>query len=113
MLMEMFISLIHAPPFVYKKFTIMQIDVEIEYSLDMICSILALGRFYMIMHYFAKYSTWTNNERSEKICAESLCQGGVTFALKCELKERPYTIIAVAIGLFIFIFGYAIRAAEL
>lgn len=35
------------------------------------------------------------------------------FAIKCELKERPYNIIAVAIGLSIFIFGYAIRAAEL
>ena len=48
MLVEMLISIIHAPPFLYKKFMVLQGDVEIEYTLDMICSILALGRFYSI-----------------------------------------------------------------
>ena len=48
MLVEMLISIIHAPPFLYKKFMITQGEVEIEYTLDMICSVLALGRFYMI-----------------------------------------------------------------
>jgi len=44
---------------------------------------------------------------------ECHCQGGTGFAIKCELKERPYQIIIVAIGISIFIFGYAMRAAEL
>jgi hypothetical protein len=48
MLGEMLISIIHAPPFLYKKFLVTQGDGEIEYTLDMICSILALGRFYSI-----------------------------------------------------------------
>jgi hypothetical protein len=113
MLIEMLICMIHAPPFFTKKFLVSQGHEEIEYTLDMFCSILILFRFYMVLQYFAKYSTWTNNERSEKICRESHCEGGLSFAIKCELKERPYHIIMVAIGISIFIFGYAMRAAEL
>ena len=76
-------------------------------------TILALMRVYQILQYFAQYSAWTNNPKSEQICKECHCEGGTSFAIKCELKERPFTLIAVAIGISIFIFGYAIRAAEL
>jgi len=35
------------------------------------------------------------------------------FAIKCELKERPYTILFVSILISIFVFGFAMRAAEM
>lgn len=80
--------------------------------MDMFCTFITLLRFYLIWRLFAKYSTW-NNDKAEKVCMECHCQSGIGFAIKCELKERPYTIIFVAITLSIFIFGYALRAAEL
>ena len=79
----------------------------------MLMTMLALVRVYSILQYFALYSAWTNNPKSEQICKECLCEGGTSFAIKCELKERPYTLIAVAIAISIFVFGYAMRAAEL
>lgn len=73
------------------------------------CTLL---RFYTVWRLFAKYSTW-NNDKAEKVCMECHCQSGTGFAIKCELKERPYTIIVVAISISIFIFGFAMRTAEL
>lgn len=103
---------IHSPPKVNAVFNFYQQDTEIEYSLDMFCTFIALCRFYTIWRLFAKYSNW-NNDKAEKVCNECHCQSGTNFAIKCELKERPYTIIFVAIVISIFIFGFAMRAAEL
>ena len=109
---ELTICAIHSPPKMNTKFTFMQADVEIEYTLDMFCTFVTLLRFYLIWRLFTKYSTW-NNDKAEKVCMECHCQSGIGFAIKCELKERPYTIIFAVITLSIFIFGYALRAAEL
>ena len=68
-------------------------------------SILPLWRL------FFNYSTW-NNDKAEQVCLECHCQSGTNFAIKCELKERPYTIIIVAITVSIFVFGFAMRSAE-
>ena len=35
------------------------------------------------------------------------------FALKCELKERPYVLVTFSILILIFVCGYGVRAAEL
>ena len=84
----------------------------IPYSLDMLLTLVTLSRFYLMMRVFARYSYW-NDEKAEKICHQYHAFGGTGFAIKCELKERPYTILLVAILVSIFVFGYAIRAAEM
>jgi hypothetical protein len=78
----------------------------------MFLTLVTLFRFYLMWRVFARYSYW-NDEKAEKICHQCHTFGGTSFAIKCELKERPYTILLVAILSSIFIFGYAIRAAEL
>ena len=113
MLLEMLLCVIHSPPKVNVKFMCWQDETEIEYTSDMFCTLVTLMRVYYAWRYFAKYSTWTNNEKADKICKESNCEGGTSFAIKCELKERPYTIILAAITISILIFGFAMRAAEL
>ena len=70
-----------------------------------------LGRVYLIWRIFANYSTW-NNERAEEICNSCLCDGGVSFAIKAELKERPYMIIIVILVISIAVLGMALRTAE-
>jgi hypothetical protein len=109
---ELLICAIHSPPLINATFSFYQEGAYIEYSLDMFCTFVTLLRFYLIWRLFAKYSTW-NNDKAEKVCMECHCQSGTGFAIKCELKERPYTIIFCAISLSIFIFGFAMRAAEL
>lgn len=80
--------------------------------MDMVLTLFTLFRFYLMWRVFARYSYW-NDEKAEKICHDCHTFGGTRFAIKCELKERPYTIILVTILGSIFIFGYAIRAAEM
>lgn len=70
-----------------------------------------LGRIYLIWRIFTNYSTW-NDERAEEICHSCLCEGGVYFAIKAELKERPYFVVTCVLMISIFVFGIALRNAE-
>ena len=58
-------------------------------------------------------SFWANERASST--ARNICytDGGFLFVLKCELKERPFTVIIISNIIIIFAFGYAQRAAEL
>lgn len=81
------------------------------YTLDMFLTLFTLSRFYLMWRIFTSYSYW-NDSRAEQICNECRTFGGTFFAIKCELKERPYTILIVMILISIFVFGFAMRAAE-
>ena len=70
-----------------------------------------LLRLYLIWRIFEHYSSW-NDEESEEICNSCLCEGGVKFSIKAELKERPYTVVISVLFLSIMFFGVALRAAE-
>lgn len=78
----------------------------------MLLQLFTLFRFYWMWRVFSRYSYW-NDEKAEKICKKCHTFGGNRFALKCELKERPYSIIFTAVVSSIFIFGFALRAAEM
>jgi hypothetical protein len=70
-----------------------------------------LTRVYLIWRIFEHYSSW-NDEESEEICNSCLCEGGVKFAIKAELKERPYTVVISVLFISIMFFGVALRTAE-
>jgi hypothetical protein len=72
---------------------------------------MMLGRIYFIWRIFTFYSSW-NGEKADEICNACLTDGGVGFALKAELKERPYTILVSVIFISIMVFGIALRTAE-
>ena len=62
-------------------------------------------------HRFNRASSWAD-DRAEKICNECNTLGGISFAVKAELKERPYTMVGVLMILSILIFGYGLRNVE-
>lgn len=78
----------------------------------MILTQFTLIRFYHVIRVYTVYSYWFS-EDTEKILNDCRIFGGREFAIKCELKERPFTILLVAILVSIFVFGYALRSAEL
>lgn len=112
MLLELFIWAIHSPPGFNYEFTRKQQEADLTYSLDSIFTWVTLLRFYHLLRVFVIYSFW-NSENTERILYDCNIFGGRTFALKCELKERPYTILLVTILVCIFMFGYALRVAEI
>jgi potassium intermediate/small conductance calcium-activated channel subfamily N protein 2 len=86
--------------------------IPIKVDIDLIISILVPLRVYLIFRFFAFYSNWTD-DRAERICNECGVEGGVGFALKAELKERPYINVGLLMVFSILIFGYGLRNIEL
>jgi hypothetical protein len=113
LIIEIIICALHSPPFVNTIFIIPNARDDVPYSLDIILTMFVLMRIYLFWRVFEGESFW-NDERAERICRE-ICntQGGSIFTLKSELKERPFVIIMFTMVMVIFVFGFAIRSAEL
>lgn len=111
MMIEVIFCIIHCPPGFNQVFTFVQYGGSLDYSLDMFAFLMMMGRIYLIWRMFEHYSSW-NDEESEEICNSCLCEGGVKFAIKAELKERPYTVVISVLVLSIMVFGVALRTAE-
>mmetsp|Transcript_13139 Transcript_13139/g.14482 ORF Transcript_13139/g.14482 Transcript_13139/m.14482 type:complete len:461 (-) Transcript_13139:248-1630(-) len=112
MIGELTFCSIHLPPRVNYEFNWEQQAKTIEYSFDSLVAAIMLFRLYLVWRLFSLYSSWAD-DRAEAICNKHLCEGGVNFAIKAELKERPYTIVGTVLLASIFIFGFAIRNSEL
>jgi hypothetical protein len=111
MLLECAYCMVHTPPGLNFTFSFGQLGYEMTYSYDELIFIAMLGRIYLIWRIFANYSSW-NDERAEEICNSCLCESGVSFALKAELKERPYLVVGFVMTVSIFVYGVALRNAE-
>lgn len=92
---EVFINLIHCPPYLDAVFTFTQIDFTVTYSLDLILSNLMLLRIYLGLRLFSHYSKW-RSELAMKYCEMEGCEANTVFALKASLKESPYLSLLIA-----------------
>ena len=114
---ELVIFAIHSPPWMN--------DITITFSsttgnsstkyvvdIDLFLSSLIPLRVYLLFKLYSFYSPWAD-DRAQKICNECSASGGMSFAIKAELKERPFTLVGILIVLSILIFGFAIRNVEL
>ena len=111
-LAELCFCIIHSPPFlddIKVGFPIK--DTTINVDIDLFLSIIPPMRVYLLLRYYSLYSSWAD-DRAEKICNECNTLGGISFAIKAELKERPYTVVSLLMILSILIFGYALRNIE-
>jgi hypothetical protein len=116
LLLELVICLIHSPPFlndVKVSITSTNKNESFDYQcdLDLFLSSIIPMRVYLLFRFYSFYSSWAD-DRAEKICNECNTLGGISFAVKAELKERPYTMVGVLMVLSILIFGYALRNVE-
>ena len=68
MLVEMFIFLMHNPPKVNYNFTLeIRSGIRSPYSLNMVLSILAMMKIYVIPRAFFRYSTWINPQEIHEV----------------------------------------------
>ena len=113
LIIECVVCFLHSPPGINHWFLIPNGAIACPYSLDMILTIMCIMRIYLSWRVFIGGSFW-GDERAEMICRD-VCNtvGGPIFALKCEMKERPYQVILYCQLCLILFFGYAIRASEL
>jgi hypothetical protein len=111
MIAEVLYCLIHVPPRFNVAIQLNQYEGDFVYTLNMLISLLMLGRVYMIWRIFIHYSKW-NSFHSNAVCRSCSCKGGINFAVKAELKERPYTVVAGVMIVSILVFGVALRNLE-
>jgi len=117
LILELLICSIHSPPKLNDKcitFTSTTGTNHEKYRVDVdlfLSSIIPL-RVYLLIRYYSFYSPWAD-DHAEKICNECNTLGGMSFAIKAELKEKPYFMVGLLMLFSIFIFGYAIRNVEL
>lgn len=103
-LAEVFINLIHCPPFLDTTFSFVQIDYTVTYSLDVILSNLMIVRIYLALRLFAHYSKW-RSDLAMKYCEQEGCEANTVFAMKASLKESPYLSLLIAFLLSALLLG--------
>lgn len=112
---EIMICLIHCPPYVDTISVSISTTGEqpklVEVDLDLILTTLIPLRVYLLGRFYSFYSHWAD-DKAEKICNECNAMGGISFAIKAELKERPYTVVGILMLISILIFGYGLRNIE-
>lgn len=102
---------IHVPPRFNVALELKQYEGDFVYTINMLLGLCMLGRVYLLWRLFIHYSKW-NSSSSNEICKSCSCKGGVNFAIKAELKERPYTVVAGVMVISICVFGIALRNLE-
>jgi len=114
LLLEILICAIHSPPYL-NNFTVLvdtTTGTPTPVDLDLILSSIVPMRAYLLIRYYSCYSSWADDS-AEKVCKESNTKGGMWFAIKAEIKERPYRVVGILMIISIFIFGYSLRNCEL
>lgn len=114
-LLEFCVCAIHTPPYLDNVTvpitTSGENPVTVQVDLDLILSMIIPLRVYLLFRYYSFYSPWAD-DKAEKVCNDCNTLGGISFAIKAELKERPYFVVGVLMVLSIVIFGYGLRNVE-
>ena len=118
---ELLITVIHPMPWFWNIRiyfdNFMKYDTELKafsivyYHVNEILTLIMLLRIILIIRTLLMMSNWYCN-RTSRVCNMYACEADYLFVIKCSMKERPYTIITIAMLVSIFSFGYAVRICE-
>ncbi len=113
LLIELIVCIIHVPPYLdhFKVKFYDSISGIIEIDVDLLLSCFIPLRFYLLIKYYTFYSSW-GDDMAIQVCNECNVNGGMTFALKAEFKDKPYTTVGLLMIVSILIFGYILRNVE-
>ena len=116
LIIEILLNLIHTPPYLNNvMINISTTDTNpqtIPIDLDLFFSVFVPFRVYLLFKFYAFYSKW-GDDRAERVCKESNAEGGVGFALKAEIRDRPYFVVFFLMLTSIILFGYCLRNTEI
>ncbi len=99
------------PPFIDLKFRIAQLNGHIHLSLNTVCCLLCLLRFYNVLKVPEQYSLWTTEE-STKVCKKYKFSPDISFLIRAELKRRPYLMVFSSLFMTMILFGLGTRIFE-
>lgn len=109
--LDVFICIFFYPPFLKYIITGRQLGLLYGYSINSIISVLVLVKLRIIIRVFEYYSRWTT-DTAKSFCNKYKVTTGIHFAIKAEMKKRPFYILSTCLILMMIIFGFATRAFE-
>lgn len=112
MIGEMVFAMAISPPKIDFKYEFKQLGIYYTITLNGVLFSINLTKFYFLTRLFEHYSRWTN-ERAHTVCKKFRCKADTIFLIKCELKNKPYTMVAILFIFCLLIFGVAVRTYEI
>jgi hypothetical protein len=110
MVPELILVLIYYPPYVNLIFSGSDKTSVYVFNLNSIISLFVLLKIYFVLRLF-KFSRWTD-DWSNSICNKYKVRSGVQFAIKAELKKRPFVLLFSAFSIIMVVFSFLIRTFE-
>lgn len=111
MLLEMLICAVFYPP--YLNIVLIGSTSEVHYIiiLNSIISFLVMFKCYIIVRVYSYFSRWTS-DLARSICIKEHVNAGILFAVKAELKKRPYLVLTFLLLVSLGMASFAIRTFE-
>mmetsp|Transcript_15885 Transcript_15885/g.21552 ORF Transcript_15885/g.21552 Transcript_15885/m.21552 type:complete len:299 (+) Transcript_15885:501-1397(+) len=85
---------------------------SVNYSLDSLMNIIGLLKSYQVLRLYWHYCSW-NGEKTKKVAKQYDFKIDLDFAIKSELKLRPFIVIGCTMLVAILYIGMIIRTCEL
>ena len=111
LIIEMIFIGVFFPPYLNVAITGVLLDLYFTYNYDAIFSIIIILKSYLILRVYSYFSKWTSEEAKE-ICKKYKISNGIPFALKAELKFRPFIILFLSILIIVALCAFALRTFE-
>ena len=111
LILEILICIIVSPPYVNFQYKGIMRGEKFVYHITDIIMIISLLRCYLILRLYEHYSKWTSF-KSSTICKKYGTSADVFFALKSDLKDRPFFTISIVITFLVVVFGIATMQSE-
>lgn len=108
---ELFFVGIFYPPFINRAISGMLLNVYFVYNYNAIISIFVIIKSYLVFRVYSYYSRWTSDS-ANSIGNKYNVKAGLHFALKAEMKKRPYTMLVIVTCIAMAICAFCVRTFE-
>ncbi len=111
MLLEIILMAIFNPPNFNSVISGNVLGILFVYDYNSLITYLVILKSYVILRVYSYFSKWTSMS-AQYICQRLKVEPGIKFAIKAELKKRPYTMLCIMMVIALGILGYGIRTFE-
>lgn len=109
--LEMLICGLFYPPYLNTAISGNLLNLLYIYNLNAILSFVVMLKSYIILRVYSYFSRWTS-DAANSVCNKYKVRPGVHFAIKAELKKRPYTMLTIMMLVSLTILSFALRTFE-
>lgn len=110
-LLEMIILGIACPPYLDTEFSGEMLNGTYTYSIDMLAAIITMSRLLLVARLYIHMSVWLTDS-AFKLGRKYKVTPDLLFALKADLKFRPYLLLGPAFLSVVMVMGFLVRNLE-